>query len=41
MNENEKKRREEHVREKIEKLKNPNYFVSDVRIAFKNLPKGH
>jgi hypothetical protein len=32
-------RREEHVKAKLEKLKNPNFYVSDNRVALKNLPK--
>lgn len=35
----EQQKREEHVRVKLQKLKNPNFFVSDKRIAMKNLPK--
>jgi hypothetical protein len=37
----EKKRRDEHMKEKVEKLKNPNNFVSTTRIMLKNLPKKH
>lgn len=35
----EQQKREEHVRVKMQKLKNPNFFVSDRRVAMKNLPK--
>lgn len=35
----EKQRRENHLKEKIEKLKNSNLVVSQTRIAFKHLPK--
>jgi hypothetical protein len=39
MNQKEQQRREEHVRTKLQKLKNPNFFVSDKRIAMKGLPR--
>jgi hypothetical protein len=39
MNPKEAKRREDHVHAKVQRLKNPNFFVSDTRVALKNLPK--
>lgn len=41
MPEAEREKRELHVRQKIQKLKNPNSFVSETRVALKNLPKSH
>lgn len=38
-NELEKNRRSDHIKEKLEKLKNPNNVVSQTRVAFKHLPK--
>ena len=32
-------KRERFYREKMEKLKNPNYFISKTRLSVRNLPK--
>ena len=39
MNEFEYQKFDAHYKEKIQKLKNPNHFVSTERVLLKNLPK--
>ena len=39
MNEFEYKKFDDHYKEKLTKLKNPNHIVSNTRILLKNLPK--